>query len=241
MRRSKTFYVYLHKSPSGKYYVGITSKYRVQDRWDNGNGYKGCPAFYNAITKYGWNAIEHYIVASGLSEVMAKKLEIHLIPFFKACNRSYNITNGGDGHLGYIPSEETRRKLGNGRKGKHISEEQKIKLSKAFKGRKAHPNTIKAIIRTHTGKVVSEETRKKLRECNLGKHLTKETKEKLSIIASKPVLQYDLCNNFIKEWKSASEAAKSLNKRPSSITHCCNHRVNYNTAYGYKWEWKYDL
>ena len=221
--------------------MGITSKYRVQDRWDNGNGYKGCPAFYNAITKYGWNAIEHYIVASGLSEVMAKKLEIHLISFFKACNRSYNITNGGDGHLGYIPSEETRRKLGNGRKGKHISEEQKIKLSKAFKGRKAHPNTIKAIIRTHTGKVVSEETRKKLRECNLGKHLTKETKEKLSIIASKPVLQYDLCNNFIKEWKSASEAAKSLNKRPSSITHCCNHRVNYNTAYGYKWEWKYDL
>lgn len=241
MRRSKTFYVYLHKSPSGKYYVGITSKYRVQDRWDNGNGYEGCPAFYNAITKYGWNTIEHYIVASGLSEAMAKKLEIHLISFFKACNKSYNITNGGDGHLGYIPSEETRRKLGNGRRGKHISEEQKIKLSKAFKGRKAHPNTIKAIIRTHTGKVVSEETRKKLRECNLGKHLTKETKEKLSIIASKPVLQYDLCNNFIKEWKSASEAAKSLNKRPSSITHCCNHRVNYNTAYGYKWEWKYDL
>ncbi len=31
MRRNKTFYVYLHKSPSGKYYVGITSKYRVQE------------------------------------------------------------------------------------------------------------------------------------------------------------------------------------------------------------------
>ena len=143
--------------------------------------------------------------------------------------------------LGYIPSEETRRKLGNGRREKHISEEQKLKLSKALKGRKAHPNTIKAIIRTHTGKIVSEETKKKLRECNLGKHLTKETKEKLSAIASKPVLQYDLYNNFIKEWKSASEAAKSLNKRPSSITHCCNHRANYNTAYGYIWKWKYDL
>ena len=75
----------------------------------------------------------------------------------------------------------------------------------------------------------------------VGKHLTKETKEKLSAIASKPVLQYDSYNNFIKEWKSASEAAKSLNKRPSSITHCCNHRANYNTAYGYKWKWKYDL
>lgn len=28
---------------------------------------------------------------------------------------------------------------------------------------------------------------------------------------------------------------------PSSIIHCCNHRTNYNTAYGYKWKWKYDL
>lgn len=241
MKRNKVFYVYIHKSPSCKYYVGITSKCRVQDRWDNGNGYKNCYAFYNAILKYGWNTIEHHIVASGLSEAMAKKLEIHLISFFKACKRSYNITNGGDGHLGYIPSEETRRKLGNGRRGKHMSEEQKLKLSKAFKGRKAHPNTIKAIIRTHTGKVVSEETRKKLRECNLGKHHTKETKEKLSAIASKPVLQYDLYNNFIKEWKSASEAARSLNKRPNSIICCCNHRANYNTAYGYKWKWKYDL
>ena len=54
MKRNKVFYVYIHKSPSCKYYVGITSKCRVQDRWDNGNGYKNCPAFYNAILKYGW-------------------------------------------------------------------------------------------------------------------------------------------------------------------------------------------
>lgn len=235
---NKKFYVYIHKSPSNKYYVGITSKSRVKDRWDNGNGYKNCPAFFNAILKYGWDNFKHYIVASGLSETMAKRLEIHLISFFKACKKSYNITDGGDGHLGYIPSEETRKKLGIGRRGKHLSNEHKLKLSKALKGRKAHPNTIKAIIRTHTGKVVSEETKQKLRKYNLGKHLTSETKEKLSAIASKPVLQYDLDNNFIKEWRSASEAARALGKRPSSIIHCCNHRLNYNTAYKYKWEWK---
>ena len=238
MERNKLFYIYIHKSPSSKYYVGITSKNRVQDRWDNGNGYKNCPAFYNAILKYGWKNIEHYIVASKLSENKAKKLEIHLISFFKACNRSYNITNGGDGHLGYVPSKETRIKLGNGRRGKSISEEHKLKLSKALKGRKAHPNTIAAIIKTHTGKTVSTETKQKLRECNLGKHLTKETKEKLSAIASKPVIQYNLNGDFIREYKSASEAARFLGKAPSSIIHCCNHKTNYKTAYKYKWEWK---
>lgn len=238
MERNKLFYIYIHKSSSSKYYVGITSKNRVQDRWDNGNGYKNCPAFYNAILKYGWKNIEHYVVSSKLSENKAKKLEIHLISFFKACNRSYNITNGGDGHLGYVPSKETRIKLGNGRRGKSISEEHKLKLSKALKGRKAHPNTIAAIIRTHTGKTVSKETKQKLRECNLGKHLTKETKEKLSAIASKPVIQYNLNGDFIREYKSASEAARFLGKAPSSIIHCCNHKTNYKTAYKYKWEWK---
>lgn len=238
MERNKLFCIYIHKSPSSKYYVGITSKNRVQDRWDNGNGYKNCPAFYNAILKYGWKNIEHYVVSSKLSENKAKKLEIHLISFFKACNRSYNITNGGDGHLGYVPSKETRIKLGNGRRGKSISEEHKLKLSKALKGRKAHPNTIAAIIRTHIGKTVSKETKQRLRECNLGKHLTKETKEKLSAIASKPVIQYNLNGDFIREYKSASEAARFLGKSPSSIIHCCNHKTNYKTAYKYKWEWK---
>ena len=238
MERSKVFYIYAHRTPSNKYYIGITSKHRVQDRWDNGNGYKNCPIFYKAILKYGWNNIEHYIIASKLSENMAKNLEIHLISFFKACKRSYNITNGGDGHLGYIPSEETRKKLGNGRRGKSLSKEHKLKLSKTFKGRKAHPNTIAAIIRTHTGKIVSEETRQKLRKLNLGKHHTEETKEKLSTISSKPVIQYSLKEDFIKEYKSASEAARFLGKRPSSIIHCCNHKTNYNTAYKYKWEWK---
>lgn len=238
MERNKLFYIYIHKSPSSKYYVGITSKNRVQDRWDNGNGYKNCPAFYNAILKYGWKNIEHHVIASKLSENKAKKLEIHLISFFKACNRSYNITNGGDGHLGYIPSKETRIKLGNGRRGKSISEEHKLKLSKALKGRKAHPNTIAAIIRTHTSKIVSKETKQKLRDCNLGKRLTKETKEKLSAIASKPVIQYNLNGDFIREYKSASDAARFLGKAPSSIVHCCNHKTNYKTAYKYKWEWK---
>ena len=45
--------VYIHISPTQKYYVGIT-KYNPTERWrNNGSGYRGQP-FYNAISKFGY-------------------------------------------------------------------------------------------------------------------------------------------------------------------------------------------
>ena len=37
----------------------------------------------------------------------------------------------------------------------------------------------------------------------------------------RPVLQYDLQNNFIREWKSMAEASRSLNIRTDYIFTCC--------------------
>jgi hypothetical protein len=59
-----------------------------------------------------------------------------------------------------------------------------------------------------------------------------ETLKKLS----KPVLQYDLQGNFIKEWKSASEAAVYFKKHPAAITECCRGHRNY--IYGFIWRYK---
>lgn len=54
--------------------------------------------------------------------------------------------------------------------------------------------------------------------------------------SSKPVLQYDLNGIFIKEWSSASEAARSLNIPISNICSCCNNQRK--TASGYIWKYK---
>lgn len=53
---------------------------------------------------------------------------------------------------------------------------------------------------------------------------------------SKPVLQYDLQGNFIKEWKSVSAIVKYYNYSQGLISNCCRHERN--KAYGYKWEYK---
>lgn len=49
------YIVYIHTNKiNQKKYVGITSK-TPERRWGiNGCNYKDCPAFWNAIQKYGW-------------------------------------------------------------------------------------------------------------------------------------------------------------------------------------------
>ena len=51
----------------------------------------------------------------------------------------------------------------------------------------------------------------------------------------KPVYQYDLSGNFIKEYKSAKEAAKELNGSASFITSVAN--GSKKSAYGYIWKY----
>ena len=78
--------VYIHESPSGKKYVGITSD-SVKSRWDYGWGYQNNPYFWNAIQKYGWNNIKHEVLFTNLTEAAAKSKEIELIAEMDLTNR----------------------------------------------------------------------------------------------------------------------------------------------------------
>jgi len=53
---------------------------------------------------------------------------------------------------------------------------------------------------------------------------------------SKPVLQYDINGNLIKEWDSAGIAAKLLKISVGNIWMCCNGK--YKTSYGFIWKYK---
>lgn len=105
--------VYIHKCPNGKRYVGITSQ-EPEKRWQNGFGYKG-QIFYNAIEKYGWDNIEHYIIFTNLTELEACSKEKFLIKYYNTYIHSkdsmgYNSSLGGESSCGYIPSDEQRKK-----------------------------------------------------------------------------------------------------------------------------------
>ena len=56
--------VYVHISPNGKRYYSITCQ-EVEKRWKNGKGYYKNEYFTKEINKYGWDNIEHIVIARG--------------------------------------------------------------------------------------------------------------------------------------------------------------------------------
>lgn len=52
---------------------------------------------------------------------------------------------------------------------------------------------------------------------------------------SKPVLQYDLQDNFIKEFESVRKAAQAVNRSSTNISSACKRK---GTSGGYKWRYK---
>ena len=157
----KEYTVYLHISPSGKRYYGIT-KLNINQRWRNGNGYKNQKCFWRAIEKYGWDNFEHIIIARGLSEDEAKWLEIELIKEWSTTNpnKGYNNSLGGES---WNCSEETKKKLSEIKSGKQLSEEHKKKISRAV-SKENNPMY---------GKHLSEETKKKMSEAKVDKYYGK--------------------------------------------------------------------
>lgn len=178
--------VYKHASPSGKVYIGITSKKNAKARWNYGSGYTSCWYFKNAINKYGWNNIKHEILLEGVSESEAKYAEKYLIRWYKMQGISYNLTDGGDGWLGHHHTDESKYKMRIAKLGRKLSNETKQKMSEARKG-KHHSK----------GWHHSEEARKKMSEQRKGKktvyyipkeELSRRFKEAQKGVTCKPVL-----------------------------------------------------
>lgn len=200
--------VYEHITPSGKRYIGITSKENAEKRWRYGKGYDKETPFGKAIEKYKWENIQHNILFNDLTEKEAKWLENYLICYywtfvgFKDC-KGYNCTLGGDGSLGYVPTEEARKKISESNKGKTpwnkdkkcgpISEQQKQKMSESHKG----------ITPWNKG----------LPSPNKGKHISEEQKIKMSTSLKGRTSPF--------KGKTMSEDAK----RKNSESHKGKHRV----------------
>jgi len=133
-----------------------------------------------------------------LTEEEAFKHEIYMIDVFGRKDLGtgilYNMTDGGDGSSGCIPSEETRRKMSEAGKGRIFSKEHRRKIGESNKRRIVSAETRRKISDAHKGennhnygKTLSEETKRKQSEVkigknnpNYGKSHSEETKRKIS-------------------------------------------------------------
>ena len=154
---------------TGKWYFGQTIK-SIQSRFNEhfrsaqrGSDHK----FHRAIRKYGEENFlveEVLTVSAPTKEILKKKLDFleqHFIQKFDTFRNGYNSTWGGESKLGYVTSEETKRKIrlaqlgekGNRFGKKHTPEE----IEKLRKMNLGENNPM-------FGKKLSEEQRRKLSE-----------------------------------------------------------------------------
>lgn len=157
-----------------------------------------------------------------VSIVEWKFWESYYISLFKFWGFKLENKNNGGGGLTNV-KQETKNKIS---KTIRKNKTRGPKISKANKG----------MSKSHKGKKLTQEHKDNIKNT---RGFLKERKNTWSKDNIKPIEQYDLDGNFIKEFKSLKEANKKLkitNIKNSQIGRCAN---GYNkTSYGYIWKWK---
>lgn len=230
----RNYCVYIHTTPSGKVYIGITGQDPII-RWHYGNGYRHNDYFFKAIQKYGWENIKHEILFTDLIKEEAEQKEIELIKQYKSNERKfgYNIESGGNA-TGKI-SEQSKEKMRIAKLGKKLSEETKRKLSVIRKGRKLSQYNLQRLIESHLHKKLSEETKRKISEAHKGKKANENSIMKMREARRKEVGQYSLNGDLIKTFSSVREVQRVLGFEVSQISRACN--GIQKTSKGYIWKY----
>jgi group I intron endonuclease len=148
--------------------------------------------FPNALRKYGKDNFSFEVLVNATSKEMLNSGEIFFIDRYNTkWPNGYNLTDGGNGGNGYIPSDETREKMRKAKLGRKIifSKEHRENLSKALMGKKPSEQHRENLRKSHLGQVawnkglfLSEETKRKLSESHLGKPWTEEQRRNRSSV-----------------------------------------------------------
>lgn len=144
------FLLYRLISPSGKSYIGLTSKSfrqrfnRHKHSINSKSGY--CKKLSQAFKKYPVNTWNYEILYSIEDKLTAQNEEIEYIKLYDSIENGYNILKGGSlGRLGIKHTDETIRKIRLANTGVKHSEERRRYNSLIQKGKKLTPEHVEKI------------------------------------------------------------------------------------------------
>lgn len=101
--------VYLLTLPNGKGYVGYSDG-PLNERWNNGEGYRKQPEFYEDIKTYKWENTGKRVLMRGMSKQVVRNCEPFFIKWFNTqWPHGYNMDSGGTS--GYHRCQYTKDKI----------------------------------------------------------------------------------------------------------------------------------
>ena len=208
--------IYKYTSPSGKCYIGQTTRPNLRMNEHVNSAIHGSPLpFHRAIRKYGIGLFDYTVLctvnATSKEErrCLLDEAEVYYIKKFNSkVPFGYNVADGGEGNLGIKHSKKT-----------------KVKMSKS-----------------HIGLKHSDSTRRKMSSWQFGKKLSSSTKDKISkaLIGKannkRSCIQYTTDMVMIAEYSSIKEAANVLGICKTSISLALAGK--HKTAGGFVWKYK---
>jgi len=240
--------IYKIESPTGKVYIG--QSINIEKRWGTYLclNCKNQIKLFNSLKKYGSENHVFEIIEECLEEQLLKKETYWKEYYLEQLGWKYMLfcelyDMGSKGPR----SEETKQKIGLANKGKkrtqehilnlkkgkkNISQETRNKISKAKKGKPLWEDG-----RSHS-QYYTQEIKDKISKGNKGKLIKKESIDKINYGKSKPILQYDLEGNFIKEWSSIKEAAINLGLKNCEIVSNLKNRQKRTKTHKFKYKYE---
>jgi group I intron endonuclease len=182
--------IYKITSPSGKIYIGQSTRLRNRIAHYKGLHCKRQPLIYASILKYGWDAHVLEIIEDNIAEEHLNKRETFWIKELKACYKDSPLgLNAGYGGNSQVWNEENRQQFAENLSGER----------NPFYG-KTHSDHTKAILA------------KKNREHNLKYGLVPKriATERGARAVMKPVLVYNNSGNFAAEYPSLTACSRAL-------------------------------
>ena len=204
-----TVLVYEHITPNEKRYIGISKN--IHERWRK----QGLSSSYNkyftkAVNKYGWDNIEHNIIAICDTYEDACNIETKYIRMFNSTDSrfGYNITPGGElltgekhPAFGRIVSQDERHSRSD-------------KAKEVFKNRDYTGKNNSFYGKRHT-----DETKRKIGKANSGKR-SDEYKRKMAEVLGTPSFSIYYNGEYIETMYSQSECARKYNLHVASVNRC---------------------
>ena len=172
--------LYSLTSPSGHQYIGIAKD--ANKRWavhkSAAKTTNSQSALYQAIRKYGFDSFEKKILVIGEFDYVKELEPKAIIAFNTKKPNGYNLTDGGDGTVGYKMSDETKALIAEKTRTRMQNPESILLLRNANLGKQQSAETNKKKGRPGVpsgmlGKTHSEETRQRISQSLVGNAHTK--------------------------------------------------------------------
>lgn len=202
------FIVYKITSPSGKIYIGITSRdinHRISCHLYDAKHYNKFK-LHKAINKYSWNNMNIDILKSELSKDLAIKYEKYYIKKYNSYKNGYNNTLGGEGAFGHrrVDLEAMSQRTKNRFNKEGEKEKQSERIKSYFK------NNPEARTRSSENFKKISKLPHVIAAANKGKGTYEARLNNSKAKGGKPFLVYDKNNNFIKRYEIIKDACKDL-------------------------------